>query len=109
MAPELESQLLPLSDRLEREDAPDGVFADGADGLEESARGGLPGSASRVRSGSESTFPPSRDRSPRAFGARRVSPSCHGSGESHEGHVGLVSSAGDPQDGHLTAGVTKGL
>jgi hypothetical protein len=28
---------------------------------------------------------------------------------SHEGHVGLVSSAGDPQDGQRTAGVTVGL
>jgi hypothetical protein len=38
-----------------------------------------------------------------------VSPSCHGSGASHERHVWLVSSAGAPQDGHRRAGGTQGF
>ena len=92
MASALESQLLLLSDRLERAWALDGVFAQGR---EVSRKGGLAGSASRVASGSSL--------------ARRVSPSCHGSGVLHEGHVGLVSSAADPQDGQRSAGVTVGL
>ena len=56
---------------------------------------GVGGSASRVTSAS--------------LEANRVSPSCHGKGVLHAGHVSLLSFAGAPHDGHRSAGLTQGF
>ncbi len=103
----LESQLLLVRERLLRggdaeRDGPDGPASDDR---REAAGAGPPASESRVRSGAALAGAAASGGS----GARRVSPSCQGRGEAHDGQVELAASADDPQDGQRSAGLTEGF